>query len=122
MGIYRRVVGRILNKSFQKGNVENNLRSERFGVTDVRSDQKLYRILQMNREQYLQDITLSSECYPGKAAGGRRSKNAYIRKVNRQHLRLTMKAIKSCNDMSSCQIIRVTHLSDRHRTARASAF
>lgn len=57
LGIHRSTVGRILKKFFQKGSVENDPRSGRPRVTDVRGDRKLYRIVKTNRRQSLQDIT-----------------------------------------------------------------
>lgn len=76
-------VGRILKKFFQKGSVENDPRSGRSRVTDVRGDRKLYRIIKTNRRQSLQDITSTYN----RNEGTRLSKRTVRRRLHQEGYR-----------------------------------
>lgn len=83
LGIHRSTVGRILKKFFQKGSVENDPRSGRPRVTDVRGDRKLYRIVKTNRRQSLQDITSTFN----RNEGTRLSKRTVRRRLHQEGYR-----------------------------------
>lgn len=83
LGIHRSTVSRILKKFFQKGSVENDPRSGRPRVTDVRGDRKLYRIVKTNRRQSLQDITSTFN----RNEGTRLSKRTVRRRLHQEGYR-----------------------------------